>query len=282
MQAEHKKYNMRILIILFCFLFLLSCGTTMKLSIPTAFKEQATMVHVNGARSKKMSFGDFTISKIKRGVHVSYPGWGRGFFLENLLLNDIGLQKDEHVRKEKDKFRFSLSDGRNVMEVFARETELTRHIEYKILGGIGPFTSYDRLQEYRYIFSAMIKTDTLDDGRGWELLMSNIYDRRKDTVNSLFTMVKPDDNGLATNGKDTIFIKGISLKKTEMSNGKTGSMPIKLLSGYELSTADGVVAIIDVIDSNIWLYNELEPADKLIIATISTAIFARRVKDVKW
>ena len=268
--------------LLFCWLFFVSCGTSMKLSIPAVFEEQATRVHINGARSKKMSFGDFTSSKIKRGMHVNYPGWSRGFLLENLLLNEVGLQKDEHVRKEKDKFRFSLSDGKNSIEVFGKETELTRSFEYKVLGGIGPFKSYDRLQEYRYIFSAAITTDTLLGNKAWELMMSNIYDRRIDTVNSLFTMVKFDDNGLATNGTDTIFIKGLTPKKTETPNGKTGWLPVKLLSGYELSTADGVIAIIDLIDHNIWFYNELERADKLMIAAISTALFARRVKDAKW
>lgn len=268
--------------VVFCFLFFVSCGTSMKLSIPAVFEEQATKMHVNGARSKKMSFGNFTSSKIKRGMHVNYPGWSRGFFLENLLLNEVGLQKNENVRKEKDKFRFSLSDGKNNIEVFARETELTRNLEYKLLDGIGPFKTYNRLQEYRYIFSAEIRTDTLLGNKGWELMMSNIYDRREDTVNSLFTMVKFDDNGLATNGTDTIFIKGLTIQKTEGSNGKRGWLPVKLLSGYELSTADGVIAIIDVIDKNVWFYNELESADKLMIAALSTAIFARRVNDVKW
>jgi hypothetical protein len=281
MYYRHKNVTMRVPI-LFCLLFFASCGTSIKLSIPAVFEEQATKMHVNGARSKKMSFGNFTTSKIKRGMHVSYPGWGRGFFLENLFLNEIGLQKGEQVRKEKDKFRFSLSDGKNNIEVFAKEFELTRDLEYKLLGGKGPFQSYSRLQEYRYVFSAEIRTDTLLDNKGWELMMSNIYDRRKDTVNSLVTMVKFDDNGIATNGTDTIFIKGLTIQKTEASGGKKGWLPVKLLSGYELSTVDGVIAIIDVIDNNVWLYNELEPADKLMIAAISTTIFARRVNDVKW
>lgn len=277
----HKNLTMKIAI-LFCSLFLVSCGTGIRLAIPAVFEEQATKMHVSGAHSKRMSFGNFKSSKIKRGMHVSYPGWSRGFFLENLLLNEVGLQKNENVRKEKDKFRFSLSDGKNNIEVFGRETELTRNLEYKILSGIGPFKNYNRLQQYQYIFSAEIRTDTLLGGKGWELMMSNIYDRRKDTVNSLFTIVKADDNGLATNGIDTILIKGITIKKTESPGGKTGWLPVKILSGYELSTADGVIAIIDVIDKNIWFYNELPPADKLMIAGISTAIFARRVNDVKW
>jgi len=269
-------------VILFCLLFFVSCNTTVKLTIPAAFEEQATMMHVKGARSKKMSFGNFKISKIKRGIHVNYPGMSRGFLLENLVLNKAGLQKNEHVRKEKDKFRFSVSDSSSTWEVFAKETSLTRNLEYNLLDGKSILKNYDRLQEYQYIFSAEIATDSAQGDRSWELMMTNIYDRRNDTVNSLFTIVKPDDNGLVTNGKDTFFIKGISLKKTESPDGKTGWLPIKLLSGYELSTADGVVAIIDLIGHNIWFYNELDGADKLLIAAISTAIFARRVNDVKW
>ena len=64
--------------------------------------------------------------------------------------------------------------------------------------------------------------------------------------------------------------------------GKEGKFPVKLLAGYELSTADGTIAIIDSIDQNIWFYNELNDADKLMVAAITTAIFARRVNDTKW
>jgi len=263
---------------------LISCSSSnsIKLAVPEAFKQQATMLHVTGARGNKMSFDNFATSKIKRGIHVSYPGWNRGFFLDNLLLNQVGIQKNEIVRKEKAKFRFTLSDGKNEVEVYADEKELTRKLEYKLVGGTGILSDFQQLQQYQYIFSAAISGDTMHGGKNWELMMSNIYDRRKDTVNSLFTLVKFDDNGLATNGTDTIFIKGLTPKKTEMPNGKTGWLPVKLLSGYELSTADGVVAIIDLIDHNIWFYNELERADKLMIAAISTALFARRVKDAKW
>ena len=239
------------------------------------------MQHVSGARGNKMSFDNFATSKIKRGIHVSYPGWNRGFFLENLLLNQAGIQKNEIVRKEKARFRFTLSDGKNEVEVFADEKEVTKKLEYKLIGATGIFSDFQQVQQYQYIFSAAISGDTMHGGKNWELMMTNIYDRKKENDKRLFPILKPDDNGLATNGSDTIFIKTISVKKTEIS-GKTGHLPFKLLSGYELSTNEGVIAIIDVIDRNIWFYNELDAAEKLNIGAIATAIFARKVHDVKW
>ena len=227
-----------------------------------------------------MKFGEFATTKIKRGVHVSSDGYSRVFFLENLLLNQIGLQKLDNVEKEKANFSFLLSDGKLTTNVIAKERELKKSVGLKILGQKGIFSEYQRLQEYSYIFSALI---TIDNGsNNWELLMSNIYDRKKDTVKSLITIIKPDDNGLATNGKDTIFIKGVTLKETEGPNGKKGKMPIKMLGGYELSTTDGVIAIVDIIGANVWFYNELEDVDRLTVAAIATAIFARRVNNSAW
>ncbi|GAB2812361.1 hypothetical protein [Ferruginibacter profundus] len=279
---KYKSLAMKNLAILLCIVVLASCGNSIKLAVPTVFKEQATMMHVSGARGNKMSFGNYKSSRIKRGMHLTYPGWGRGFFLENLLLNNIGLQKSEHVQKEKAQFRYSLSDGKNNVDVFGKERELTRSLEYKLSGAPGIFNSFERIQDHQYIFSAILQTDAAQNDKTWELIMSNVYDRKKDTSRSLFTVIRPDDDGMATNGKDSIFIKPISLKNTESANGKQGRLLVKMLSGYELSTRDGVIAVIDAIDRNIWFYNELSEADKLLVAGISTAIFARKVNDTKW
>jgi hypothetical protein len=273
---------MKITALLLCFTCLLSCSVSLKLALPTVFKEQSTMLHVNGARKNTMSFGNFTSSKIKRGLHITYPGYGRGFLLQNLLFNHFGLQKEELIKNEKARFKFSLSDEKTSVDVFAEETQVTRNFHYQIGESNNIFQNYDRLQEYRYVFSAVIGNAGLSGGKNWEMLMTNIYDRRKDTVNSIFTLVKPDDSGLATNGQDTIFIKALIIQKTESTNGKTGWLPVKLVSGYELSTSDGVVAVVDVIDKNIWFYNELDNDTRLTAAAIATAIFARRVNDVKW
>ncbi|MGC4103597.1 hypothetical protein [Ferruginibacter sp.] len=273
---------MRYAALLIIVVSVMSCHNSIKLAVPDAFKQQASMQHVSGARGNKMSFDNFTTSKIRRGVHVSYPGWGRGFLLENLLLNEFGIQKNEIVQKEKAKFRYNLSDGKTAIEIYADEKQVTKKLEYKLTGGSGIFSSYERTQQYQYVFSASISGDTANGGKSWDLLMTNIYDRKKENDHSIFTILKQEDNGLATNGRDTIYIKGITTRKTELSNGKTGQMPFAMLTGYELSTSGGVIGIIDLIDRNIWFYNELDAAEKLNIAGIATAILARKVHDAKW
>ncbi|MGN7824189.1 hypothetical protein HGH92_25400 [Chitinophaga varians] len=271
-------------VLLFSGICLMGCGTSMKLAVPEKFKEQATMQHVTGARGNRMSFANFTTSKIKRGVHVSYPGWGpvHGFFWENLLLNQAGISKTETVENEKAKFRYAITDGHNTVEIFAHERQMTRKHEYETLDNRSILSGFEVLQEHRYIFSALISVDTTQESKNWELVMTNLYDRKAQHDNNPFAFIKQEDEGMATNGMDTIHIKPLSIKKTELSNGKTGQLLFKMLSGYELSTKDGVIAIIDLIDRNVWFYNELSPAEKLNVSAITTALFARKVHDTKW
>ncbi len=269
-------------VLIMAFACLTGC-TSIKLAIPDTFRQQATMLHVKGARGNKMSFGQFTTSRIKRGIHLSYPGWGgRGFFLENLLWNKVGIRKAETVTKEKARFRYALSDGNNNVEIYADEKEVTKKLEYEVINGKPPFSGFEQLQQYKYVFSALISVDTTRESKNWELLMTNIYDRKAENDKNPFTYIKPEDNGLATNGVDTLFIKALSIKSTALDNGKTGKLPFKLLSGYEISTSGGVVAIVDMIDRNIWFYNELDATEKLNISAIGSAILARKVNDAKW
>lgn len=274
---------MKAFVIIAGILAVTSCSNKLKLAVPDVFKEQANELHVKGSHKNKMSLGNFSTSRIKHGMHVSYPGWGRGFFLENIALNQVGIQKTELITKEKASFRYTLTNGSTAAEVYGKERELSRNIEYKLTKNTSSiFSSFEQVIEYRYIFSALIKIDPASDSRQWELMMCNIYDRSKDTSNTFFKIIRPDDNGLATNGTDSIFIKPVSLKNTEGPNGKKGKLLVKMLGGYELSTADGVVAILDVIDSNLWLYKELDSKEQLTIASIATALLARKVNDTKW
>jgi len=279
------KSNMRNTLLLIGLACLMSCGTSVKLTIPEVFKQQATMEHVKGARGNKMSFANFSTSRIRRGMHLRYPGWGGPAFIwENLLLNKVGIQKDESIVKEKAKFHYTLTDGKNQVEVFAHEKEVSKHLEYSLLNRSGFFSGYRQLQQYNYLFSAIISTGATQNSNNWVLQMTNIYDREEEGDINPFAHHKFGDDGLVTNGNDTIFIKPINTGKTVMSNGKEGQMPfnLKLLSGYELSTADGVIAIVDMIDRDIWFYNELDTTEKLHISAIATAIFARKVHDEKW
>ena len=263
-------------------LLLLSCSNPFKLAVPNAFKEQATELHVMGTKKRQMKFGDFNTSKIRRGKQVSYPGSGRGFDMENLLLNFVGLQKTELVYNEKASFRYSLSHGATTAEVMGKEKEVTRSIEYKLKNSRSLFNSYEQTQEYKYIFSALINLNGVPGNNTWELLMTNLYEREKDPNPKILTIIKPGDNGIVTNGTDSFFIKTVILRETETASGKKGKFPFDMLGGYEVRTTDGVAAIIDVAGSNIWFYNELQSTDRLLISAIGTAIFARRLKDVTW
>jgi hypothetical protein len=282
-QAILKYYNMKTFILVVTLALLVSsCGPGLKLFIPPVFKEQATAQHVDGARKRYMSVAGITTTKIRRGIHSTYPGWSRGFLLENILLNNIGLQKEEHVQKEKDKFQYIISDGKNRMQVFGKERKLTKSIKYKLLEKNSILNSFEQVQQAQYIFAAQLVPDSSKGAKSWDLIMSNGYDRKKSGDNSLFTILRPDDEGLVTNGTDTIFIRPVSTRETENLKGQKGRFPIKLLAGYELSSKDGVIAIIDLISHDVWFYNELEASDRLTIAAITTAIFARRVNDNKW
>ncbi|WP_291914995.1 hypothetical protein [Chitinophaga sp. CB10] len=261
---------------------LAGCGPSMKLTVPERFREQATMLHVKGAHRGKMSFSNYSTSRIKRGMQLKYPGWGKLFFLDNLVLNQFGISKAETVENEKARFRFSISDGSNTLQVFGAEREVERRHEYSVLNSKSVLNGIGIVQQYSYIFSAKISGDTLNGGRNWELLMTNLYDRKASQDKNPIALIKQEDSGLATNGTDTIFIKPLSIRKTELSNGKNSKLPFKVLSGYELSTPGGVIGIVDLIDHNIWYYNELDNAEKLNISAISTALLARQVNDAKW
>jgi hypothetical protein len=199
-----------------------------------------------------------------------------------LWLHQLGISKGGAVENEKAKFHYTFSDGANSLDVYAHEKAVTKTTEYSLLHNNTYSNSFSELQQYNYLFSAMIVGDTTQTGRTWELVMTNMYDRKASGDKNPFAYVKQGDNGLATNGSDSIFIKPINIKQTQTAEGKTANLPFKLLAGYELSSPEGVVAIVDMMNQNIWFYNELDSLERLNIGAIATAIFARRVHNENW
>ena len=98
-----------------------SCKTTIALAIPSRFSEQAVKMEVKGSRSRHVSFGDYKTSKIKRGWFTtsSYSNTDRS--LEASFMRAFGVDRRNDVKKEKDHFRFSISNGNRSMEVLAEE-----------------------------------------------------------------------------------------------------------------------------------------------------------------
>jgi hypothetical protein len=271
----------RILIISGLAAFLLSCGNSVKLTIPTAFTDQAIQMKVAGAHSKTMSFGNYKTSKIKRGWQTRGGRHGKRYFWENLLLNRVGVRKTEIITKEKDKFRYTLTDGIHTAEIFSQESEVRKNLNFTIGNGGGFFEKINRLQYYNYFFASTIFTGD-SAHQQWDMILSNTYDRKEDTTNKLFTIIRDTNSGVATNGIDSIFIRPLNIRKTESPNGKQGKLPFELLAGYELIIDGGVSAVIDNTEKSIWFYKELDDDTRLILAAISTSILAKRIKDVKW
>jgi hypothetical protein len=101
-------------------------------------------------------------------------------------------------------------------------------------------------------------------------------------VRGLFDRPYVEEEGYATNGKENITIRPLRIENITTKNGKqTRIFGGKYLSGYELQWDGGVVAIIDILDNNIWIYNDLDPQEKLILSSVASAILLKRMQDVE-
>ena len=116
----------------------------------------------------------------------------------------------------------------------------------------------------------------------WSLVLVNKYDIKKDTGRSLFSRPYVEEEGYATNGKESIAIRPLRLEKVTNATGKqTRVVGGKMLSGYEISWDEGVVGVVDILDNNIWIANNLDAKDKLIISSIASALLLKRMQDVE-
>jgi hypothetical protein len=98
----------------------------------------------------------------------------------------------------------------------------------------------------------------------------------------LFDRPYVEEEGYATNGTDNITIRPLQIDKVTTKSGKdTKVFGGKILSGYELQWDGGVVAIIDLLDSNIWFANNLDAKDRIVLSAISSAILLKRMQDVE-
>jgi hypothetical protein len=231
-----------------------------------------------------MAYAGFHTSRIRRGIHVKYPAWTWNWdvMAENLVLNKVGANIGVDVEKEKARFRYKLFEEEAQLEIVGREKSTRRSTSFGFEHFAGPINVFERPDEYKYVFNSIIKTDTAAITGKWNLLLSNDWKRERGSVKSIFTILERNEYGIATNTVDSIFISPVSIQEAEGKNGQKGKLPFKMLGGYELSTADGVIAIIDLIGRNVWIYNELNKKERLIVAGITTALFARKVGGAQW
>lgn len=270
--------------LLFALVVLSSC-TAAKVQVPPAFSSKATQMPVKGINGwqvgQKLSFGPYTTSKIKRGWDFTASLQYTKFRIrpeEALKVFDINT--NNNINTQRNKFQYTLEDGNGVAEIYATEKFSEKQLVYK---SNNPWIgNASKTNKYEYAFTAAIVPLAKEAQAPWSLVLINRYDIAKDTARKLFDRPYIEEEGYATNGKENIAIRPLRLENVTTAKGKqTKVLGGPMLSGYELQWDGGVVAIIDILDNSIWLYNDLEPADKLILSSIASAILLKRMQDVE-
>jgi hypothetical protein len=280
------KKNVMKLLTLFTLLITLASCTSVKLSVPSQFSSQATKMPVKGIQgwqiNQQLTFGPYKTSKIKRGWDFTSSVQYTKFRIrpEEALLKVFDINTDNNINTQRNKFQYAIEDGNLIAEVYATEKFKEKQLVYKSNNPwIGNASKTNR---YEYAFTAAIVPLTAKNDEPWSLVLINKYDIANDTASKLFDRPYVEEEGYATNGKESIAIRPLRIDNVTTKNGKnTKVFGGKMLAGYELQWDRGVVAVIDILDNSIWLYNELEPADKLILSSISSAILLKRMQDVE-
>ena len=264
---------------------LFSSCTAAKISVPEKFQQQSTRLPVKGVNgwkiNQKLSFGPYQTSSIKRGWDFKSSVQYTKFSIspEEMLLRVFDINTDKRNLNQRNKFQYTLQEGDRLAEIYATEKFSEKQLVFK---NNNPYIgSVSKTNRYEYAFTAAILPLT-EQKDPWSLVLVNRYDIAKDTARRLFDRPYVEEEGYATNGKENIAIRPLRLENVTTKSGKqTKVFGGKMLSGYELQWDGGVVAIIDILDNSLWIYNELEPSEKLVLSSIASAILLKRMQDVE-
>jgi hypothetical protein len=262
-----------------------SC-TSVKVAVPDQFGSGATKMPVKGLNgwmiNQQLTFGNYQTSKIKRGWDfTSAVQWTKmRISPEEMILRVFNIETDRRNLTQRNKFQYTLHDGTLAAEVYATEKFKESQLVYK--SNNPHIGSASATKGYEYAFTAAILPLAEKDNDPWSLVLINRYDRQKDTARRLFDKPYVEEEGYATNGKESIAIRPLRLDKVTTKGGKdTKVFGGPVLTGYEILWDGGVVAIVDILDNNVWIYNDLEPSEKLILSSIASAIMLKRMQDVE-
>ena len=272
---------MRNIIISGIVISILASCTAAKISVPDQFSSEASKMHVKGLNgwmiNQKLTFGNYQTSSVKRGWDFGSSFQHTKIFLkpEEMLLRVFEIETDKKSLSQRNKFQYSIYDGKLEAAVFATEKFNEKQLVYKSRNPwIGDVTN---TQGFQYSFTAGIIPSGTSDNDPWSVVIST-----KGSKAGMFDQPDVEEQGFATNGKETIRITPLRIENVKQKNGKeTKVFGGSLFSGYELRWDDGVVGIIDILDNNIWIANNLDAHDKLIIASVSSAVLLKRMKDVE-
>ena len=258
-----------------------SCKSiTMNVAVPDQFAANATQMKVSGLkddwkRSKKLTFGNYQTSKVKAGWIVSSASHSRNSRIttEERLLKVFNISRNNITSNTKNKYQYTIQDGNLMAEVYCLEKSTREEISaYTPKGGFGI------TKNFQYSFSAAILPQTIKD-EPWQLVFYSNYDKNKDTARKFLDRPYVEREGYVTNGRIRIDIRPIITAKVMGKDGKDVKTLVPLLMAYELKIEGGLIGVIDVFKKNVWIYNDLDNDMKLIIASVSSAILMRRLKE---
>lgn len=257
--------------------------TSIKLAIPTQFSSGATEMPVKGLNgwmiNQKLTFGSFATTSIKKGWNVTSTKADKvsNVGTEERLLKVFKVNQQNNTINQRNKYQYSISDGTISTEIFCMEKMSTEELVVKTNNPIlGDFT---KTKNSQYSFSAAILPQSVYNDEPWQMIMYSIYDAAKDTAKRFWDVPYKEEEGYATNGKETIVIRPLRIQTIVNKKGKEANFPVKIPTGYELRMDDGVVGIIDDFGKSIWIYNDLDAKTKLILASISSAIMLKKISE---
>ncbi|MBB1286803.1 hypothetical protein HRH25_20650 [Flavisolibacter sp. BT320] len=271
---------------IFLMVVILASCTAVKLSVPTQFSSQATQMPVKGLSgwmiAQRLQFGPYQTSKISRGWDFRSSLQYTKFRMspEEYLLKVFDINTNKGSNYQRSRFQYTIAEGGLEAEIYATEKFSEKQLVYK---SNNPYIgNASKTNRYEYSFTAAIVPLSATAEDPWSLVLINKYEIGKDTARGLFDRPYVEEEGYATNGKENIAIRPLRLDNVTTKSGKEKKVfGGKMLSGYELRWDNGVVGIIDILDNNIWIVNDLKLQEKLVVASISSAILLKRMQDVE-
>lgn len=264
-------------------LLLFTACTAVKLQVPEAFKQEAESMPVKGVNgwmiNQQLHFGPYKTTNVKRGWSLEKSAQWTKWRMnpEEVLLRVFDIHTDRKKLSQHNRLQYAISDSTRTAEVFATEDFKENQLVYK---SNNPYLgSANSTNNYQYAYAAAIVPFGLAADDPWSLVLIARYDRKKDTARRLFDLPYVEEEGYATNGKESIAIRPLRLEKASNKSGKDLKMAAPLLSGYELHWDGGLVAVIDILDNQVWLHRELDGDDRFILSALASAILLKKIQD---
>ena len=265
-------------------LILLTSCSSAKLSVNQDFSSQADKLPVSGVNgwqvNQKLSFGNYRTSRVKRGWDFSASVQYTKFNIrpEEILLKVFDISTDNSTTVQKSKYQYTLQEGNLIAEIYATEKFREDQLVYK---SNNPWIgNASKTHRFEYAFTAGIVPVTLKDKEPWSLVLINKYDIGKDTAKRLFDAPYVEEEGYATNGKESIAIRPLRVDKVSTRSGTERKvLGGNLFAGYELQSDGDVIGIVDVLDNSVWIKTQVDPERKIIIASVSSAILLKRLQN---